>query len=126
MFETIWSLGIPPTRLLLKIMCRSESAVITNPNIQAKDENTKKAKDENKTSKLKNKIHISKQKNEKPNIQAQRWKNNYPSEHPGKSKNGNIEKGLFELDTNPETCDGQTSQNRHDKQKKYVSQVDYI
>ena len=43
-------------------MCRSESAVITNPNIHAKDENTKKAKGENKISKLKNKIQISKQK----------------------------------------------------------------
>ena len=50
MFETKLSQGIPLTTLLLKIMCRSESAVITNPNIpKKKDENTNiKAKDKNK------------------------------------------------------------------------------
>ena len=45
-------------------------------------------------------------------------KKQLPKQHPGKSKNGNIEKGQFELDTKPETCDGQISQNCYDYQTK--------
>ena len=57
-------------------------------------------------------------------------KNNYPS----KRQNPNIQekakmktlKKLFELDTNPETCDGQILQNCHDQQKNDISRLEHI
>ena len=58
------------------------------------------------------KIQISKWKDEKQ-LPKQKAKSKYP----GKSKNENIKK-LFELDTKPETCDGQISQNCYDYQTK--------